>query len=128
MSFFCICPICRVNSLVVHIRQTFFPTTFAFDQTTCTICLENFVVNESLTILRCNHVFHEVCITRWSESRIQIAVPEQRDIAIRPNVCDIFACILALAMALLTSILFVAFVGCYIVLFYNYLHRCLIHQ
>lgn len=34
-------------------------------QETCSICLENFKINEGYRKLNCNHVFHKKCIDKW---------------------------------------------------------------
>jgi hypothetical protein len=31
----------------------------------CSICLEDFVVGESVNILKCSHGFHEACLNEW---------------------------------------------------------------
>jgi hypothetical protein len=31
----------------------------------CSICLEDFVVGESVNILKCSHGFHEACLKEW---------------------------------------------------------------
>ncbi|RWS22466.1 RING finger domain containing protein-like protein [Leptotrombidium deliense] len=31
----------------------------------CAICLESFITNDCLKILKCNHYFHEKCIDVW---------------------------------------------------------------
>eukprot|EP00930_Biecheleria_cincta_P007962 TRINITY_DN109297_c0_g1_i1.p1 TRINITY_DN109297_c0_g1~~TRINITY_DN109297_c0_g1_i1.p1 ORF type:complete len:130 (-),score=21.03 TRINITY_DN109297_c0_g1_i1:135-524(-) len=31
----------------------------------CTVCLEDFVVGHSQTVLPCSHVFHPDCVRRW---------------------------------------------------------------
>eukprot|EP01134_Creolimax_fragrantissima_P003935 CFRG3935T1 len=36
---------------------------------TCTICLEEFTVDEELRVLPCNHEFHAECVDRWLTSR-----------------------------------------------------------
>ena len=36
--------------------------------TSCSICLENFIENESMvTLTSCNHIFHYDCLKKWSE-------------------------------------------------------------
>ncbi|VDN05700.1 unnamed protein product [Thelazia callipaeda] len=35
------------------------------EQERCTVCLNNFEMNEEVRALRCSHVFHVVCIDRW---------------------------------------------------------------
>ena len=32
---------------------------------TCTICLENFKIGESITQLPCKHYFHKECLSKW---------------------------------------------------------------
>lgn len=36
-----------------------------YNDTLCSICLENFENNDKLRILNCNHYFHNECITTW---------------------------------------------------------------
>jgi len=31
----------------------------------CTICLENFLINDKINILGCNHIFHKECLDNW---------------------------------------------------------------
>lgn len=31
----------------------------------CSICCENFIVNEQVTNLQCGHFFHKKCILQW---------------------------------------------------------------
>ena len=33
--------------------------------TTCTICLEDFTINDSVIKLNCYHLFHPNCINNW---------------------------------------------------------------
>ena len=35
----------------------------------CSICLEDFKINESAKLTECNHVFHEKCIKEWFISK-----------------------------------------------------------
>ena len=35
----------------------------------CTICLEEFIQQENVIILKCTHVFHEECINEWLEKK-----------------------------------------------------------
>ena len=35
----------------------------------CTICLEDFVVNEKVVALPCLHYFHKKCIKKWMERK-----------------------------------------------------------
>lgn len=34
-------------------------------QTNCTICTEEFQLDERLSILECSHIFHADCLKRW---------------------------------------------------------------
>lgn len=34
-------------------------------QTNCTICTEDFQLDERLSILECSHIFHADCLKRW---------------------------------------------------------------
>lgn len=36
-----------------------------YDQTKCTICLDDFVKNDKLGELKCLHIYHEICIHEW---------------------------------------------------------------
>jgi hypothetical protein len=36
-----------------------------YNQTNCTICLENYEHDSEVRVLRCNHVFHRDCIDSW---------------------------------------------------------------
>lgn len=42
-----------------------FNNNMPFDQTKCAVCLESFTLNEVLTKLRCNHIFHHECLNLW---------------------------------------------------------------
>ena len=34
---------------------------------TCSICIENFLSEDDISILKCKHIFHYICITQWIE-------------------------------------------------------------
>ena len=40
----------------------------------CTICLEEFILNTKVSILECDHIFHEKCIDNWIVSKKYINV------------------------------------------------------
>jgi len=36
----------------------------------CSICLEEYIANEELRVLPCNHIFHVACIDKWLDKKI----------------------------------------------------------
>ena len=34
---------------------------------TCPICIENFIINDKIVNLKCNHIFHYKCMREWYE-------------------------------------------------------------
>jgi hypothetical protein len=39
-------------------------------QTTCAICVEDFVDKDQVRVTACNHVFHSQCLMLWAKSKI----------------------------------------------------------
>lgn len=37
---------------------------------TCTVCVEEFKSEEEIAILRCNHIFHEICLRQWVTTKM----------------------------------------------------------
>ena len=37
---------------------------------TCTICMEDFKINEDLSLTSCKHSFHHVCLNGWIDKKI----------------------------------------------------------
>jgi hypothetical protein len=35
------------------------------NQDICSICLENFIINDQVNKLSCNHIFHKKCLDSW---------------------------------------------------------------
>lgn len=49
----------------VILERMFSSSNVLYAQTDCAICLEPFVEEEQIAILRCHHVFHTGCISEW---------------------------------------------------------------
>ena len=45
---------------------------------TCSICCEDFKLNEYKRTLRCNHIFHKKCIDKWFNSFKKVNCPTCR--------------------------------------------------
>lgn len=35
----------------------------------CSICLRNFIKGEVIRLLKCKHIFHDVCVVPWLEKK-----------------------------------------------------------
>lgn len=44
------------------------------DASTCAICLTDFVVDESVRMMRCFHHFHPHCIDTWLRSKAECPI------------------------------------------------------
>ena len=75
MEYHCNCPLCRRLSTKEHIVEIDLNDATIVDaQTQCAICLEEFNLGETLSILRCNHIFHKECIAPWIEQSSRTGV------------------------------------------------------
>ncbi|KAL3998020.1 Ring finger domain family protein [Acanthocheilonema viteae] len=52
----------RFSTTYKYIKENDIPEN---EQERCTVCLNDFEMDEEVRALRCNHVFHVVCIDRW---------------------------------------------------------------
>ena len=43
--------------------------------TNCAICLEDYCEDEDIIILDCSHSFHEVCIAKWLQNKVESSCP-----------------------------------------------------
>jgi len=50
------------SSIVVE-RQSYADTSKVY--TICTICTEDFIASDAVSVLRCDHIFHHSCIQEW---------------------------------------------------------------
>ena len=57
------CPFCR--SAVSEISDVPCNNTMKQEQPMCSICLEEFQVDETVSVLQCGHFFHKECIAPW---------------------------------------------------------------
>ncbi len=39
--------------------------------TTCAICTEDFVEDDDISKVKCNHIFHTKCITEWGHYKCE---------------------------------------------------------
>lgn len=43
----------------------------------CSICTEEFDINDDIGILKCNHIFHTKCITEWGHYKCECPICRQ---------------------------------------------------
>jgi hypothetical protein len=74
-----------------------------FNEKSCSICLNNFIMNDELYLLQCEHLFHKKCLLKWFKKKqtcpicrhdikkkIEIIIPEEPE---ENDLCAIRLCI-----------------------------------
>ena len=59
----------EIRQYLVEVQYTISPDAAGPDN--CAICCEEFKKNQMLTQTECKHLFHELCLWKWIETRLQ---------------------------------------------------------
>eukprot|EP01022_Parablepharisma_sp_SALTPOND_P013289 TRINITY_DN1768_c0_g1_i3.p1 TRINITY_DN1768_c0_g1~~TRINITY_DN1768_c0_g1_i3.p1 ORF type:complete len:278 (-),score=11.88 TRINITY_DN1768_c0_g1_i3:29-739(-) len=63
----------RYKKMLEESPQTHYvPSKNKYEQTSCVVCLGDFVNNQRIRTLKCSHIFHSKCIEGWIKEKIHL--------------------------------------------------------